>query len=150
MKIEEITKNKIIFLDILLIGDEDENMIHKYLNESNLFVLYNENDKPTSICAVIRIDDKTIEIKNLATYPEFRNKGYASMLLEFIFDKYKENYSEIILGTGENENTLSFYKKRRFVETHRIKNFFINNYPNPIFENGKQLIDMIYLKKLIK
>ncbi len=150
MKIEEITKNKIIFLDILLIGDEDENMIHKYLNESNLFVLYNENDKPTSICAVIRIDDKTIEIKNLATYPEFRNKGYASMLLEFIFDKYKENYSEIILGTGENENTLSFYKKRGFVETHRIKNFFINNYPNPIFENGKQLIDMIYLKKLIK
>lgn len=150
MKIEEITKNKIIFLDILLIGDENENMIQKYLNESNLFVLYNENDKPTSICAVIRIDDKTIEIKNLATYPEFRNKGYASMLLEFIFDKYKENYSEIILGTGENENTLSFYKKRGFVETHRIKIFFINNYPNPIFENGKQLIDMIYLKKLIK
>lgn len=146
MRIEEVTKNKTDFMDILLIGDEEEAMINKYLDQSRLFVLYNKN-KLTSICAVIRIDDKTIEIKNLATSPEYQNRGYASMLLDFICKKYKEEAAEIILGTGENEKTLKFYKKRGFVETHKIKNFFIDNYSHPIFENGTQLIDMIYLKK---
>lgn len=148
MRIDEITKNKTDFMDILLIGDEDECMINKYLNQSNLFVLYDKNTL-TSICAVICIDDKTIEIKNLATYPEYQNKGYASILLNFICSKYQEKLTDIILGTGENEKTLNFYKKRGFVETHRIKNFFIDNYSHPIFENGKQLIDMIYLKKTL-
>ncbi len=68
--------------------------------------------------------------------------------MEFVFDKYKkEGFKNIILGTGENETTLEFYKNKGFVEIYRIENFFIDNYPNPIFENNKQLIDMIYLKK---
>lgn len=71
-------------------------------------------------------------------------------MLDFIFNKYKkEKLTKIILGTGENEKTLNFYKKRGFVETHRIKNFFIENYSHPIFEKGKQLDDMIYLKKIL-
>lgn len=146
MRIEEITKNKTDFMRILLIGDEEESMINKYLNRSTLFVLYYENT-PTSVCAVMPIDDNTVEIKNLATCPEYQNKGCASTLLDFVFNKYKENFNSVILGTGENEKTLSFYKKRGFVETRRIRNFFINNYSRPIFENGKQLTDMIYLEK---
>lgn len=146
MRIEEITKNKTDFMEILLIGDEEESMVNKYLNRSTLFVLYYENT-PTSVCAVMPIDDNTVEIKNLATCPEYQNKGCASTLLDFVFNKYKENFNSVILGTGENEKTLSFYKKRGFVETRRIRNFFINNYSRPIFENGKQLTDMIYLEK---
>ena len=148
MRIVEITKNKTDFMDILLIGDEDEAMISKYLDKSNLYVLY---DKYTliSICAVTCTDDKTVEIKNLATYPEYQNKGYATILLDFVCNKYKNNFKNLILGTGENEKTLNFYKKRGFIETHKIKNFFIDNYSHPIFENGKQLVDMIYLKKIL-
>ena len=146
MRIDEITKNKAAFMELLLIGDEDGAMINKYLDKSQLFVLY-DKDTLTSLCAVSRINDTTIEIKNLATYPEYQNKGYASILLDFICKKYKENFKTLILGTGENDKTLNFYKKRGFVETHKIKDFFIDNYSHAIFENGKQLIDMIYLEK---
>ena len=45
------------------------------------------------------------------------------------------------------EKTLNFYKKRGFIEYTRIRDFFIQNYPHPIIENGVQLKDMIYLKK---
>ena len=145
MRIDEITKNKTAFMELLLIGDEDEAMINKYLDKSQLFVLY-DKDPLASLCAVSRINDTTIEIKNLATYPEYQNKGYASILLDFICKKYKENFKTLILGTGENDKTLNFYKKRGFVETHKIKDFFIDNYSHAIFENGKQLIDMIYLE----
>ncbi len=148
MQIKEITKNKTAYIDILLIGDEDEKMIKKYIEQSIIFSLY-ENNVLTSVCAVITIDNETIEIKNLATYPEYQNRGYASALINFVCNKYKRNYKYLILGTGENNKTLEFYKKRGFQETHRLKNFFIDNYEHPIFEEGKQLIDMIYLKKIL-
>ena len=149
MEIKEVNSNKEDFMEILLIGDEEVSMINKYLEQSTIFALY-DNDILTSICAVMEVDSETVEIKNLATYPEYQNKGYASKLLNFVFDRYKKDFKAVILGTGENETTLNFYKKRGFIQTRRIKNFFTDNYSNPIFENGKQLVDMIYLKKIIK
>ncbi len=148
MQIKEINTNKTDYMDILLIGDEDENMINKYINQSTIFALY-VNSKLTSVCTVIMVDNETVEIKNLATYPEYQNRGYASILVNFVCNKYKIKFKYLILGTGENNKTLKFYKKRGFQETHRIKNFFIDNYTHPIFENGIQLIDMIYLKKIL-
>lgn len=148
MNIKEITENKKAFMDILLIGDEEETMINKYLDKGTLFVLY-DNSILVSACVVIQIDSKTFEIKNLATYPMYQKKGYASKLLGFIFNKYKNKADYVILGTGENDTVLDFYKKKGFKVTHRIKNFFTENYSRPIFENNKQLIDMIYLKKTL-
>ena len=148
MQIKEITTNKADYMDILLIGDEDENMINKYIKQSTIFALY-VNRTLTSVCAVITVDNETIEIKNLATYPEYQNRGYASALVDFVCNKYKTEFKYLILGTGENNKTLNFYKKCGFKETHRLKNFFIENYSHPIFEEGKQLIDMIYLKKIL-
>ena len=148
MKIKEITINKTDYMDILLIGDEDKKMINKYLEQSILYALY-ENNVLTSVCTVVEIDNETIEIKNLATYPQYQNKGYATALINFVCNKYKTNFKYLILGTGENNKTLNFYKKHGFQETHKLKNFFIDNYTHPIFENGKQLVDMIYLKKIL-
>ncbi len=146
MKIKKFTENKSDLMEILLIGDEDERMIAKYLDKSTIFAVY-EQENLISACAVMKIDNETVEIKNIATFQAYQNKGYASILLDFVCKTYKKDFKFIILGTGENRHTLSFYKKRGFVETHRIKNFFINNYSHPIFEDGKQLTDMIYLKK---
>lgn len=144
MEIKEITKHKEAYKDILLIGDEDINMVNKYLHSGNVYALY-EGDL-RAICVVLTFDD-TVEIKNLGTYPKYRNMGYASKLIGFVCEKYKKDFKTLILGTGENEKTLNFYKKRGFVEFKRVKNFFTENYPNPIFEDGKQLVDMIYLRK---
>lgn len=146
MQIKEITTNKNDYIDILLIGDEDENMINKYIKQSTIFALYDKNNL-MSVCALTQTNVETIEIKNLATYPEYQNKGYASRLINFVCNKYKTNYKYIVLGTGENNKTLNFYKKRGFKEIYRLQNFFIENYSHPIFEDGRQLTDMIYLKK---
>lgn len=144
--VQEIKEDKENFMDILLIGDEEETMVCKYLDIGNLYALY-DSGILKSVCALIFADKTTVEIKNLATWPKFQNQGCASFLLEFIFKKY-EGF-DIILGTGENEKTLNFYKKRGFVEFSRIENFFIKNYPRPIIENGVQLKDMIYLRKKV-
>jgi hypothetical protein len=70
MRIEIITNNKKQYLDLLLLADEQEDMIDRYLESGDMFALYND-------------DLKTI------------------------------------------------------------------NYDHPLFEDGIQLIDMIYLKKKI-
>ena len=53
----------------------------------------------------------------------------------------------MLVGTGESPLTLTFYGQCGFTYSHRIKNFFTDHYDHPMFEDGKQLVDMIYLKK---
>jgi len=53
----------------------------------------------------------------------------------------------MFVGTGDSLAILNFYKKCGFTESHRVENFFTDNYDHPIYENGKQLVDMIYLKR---
>lgn len=42
---------------------------------------------------------------------------------------------------------LHFYERCGFVKSHIAKDFFVENYDHPIYENGQQLIDMVYLKR---
>ena len=146
MEIKEIKENKKDYTELLLLGDEDIDMLNKYLDLSTLFALF-DNDILVNVCAVLKIDFETLEIKNLATCKKFQNMGYAPKMLDFIFEKYKPEVKFVILGTGENETTLNFYKKRGFSEFKRISHFFKDNYKKPVMENGKILDDMIYLKK---
>ena len=70
-------------------------------------------------------------------------------MIDFLAAKYKGQYSLLQVGTGDSPLTIPFYEKCGFTRSHRIKNFFTDNYDHPIYECGTQLIDMIYLKKKI-
>ena len=145
MQIEKIAENKKKFLDLLLLADEQENMIDKYLTNGDLFALYDDDLK--SVCVVVPIDSETCELKNIATYRKYQGEGYGKALINFIFDFYKNDYRTMLVGTGEIPWILSFYEKCGFEKSHRIKNFFTDNYVHPMFDGEIQLIDMIYLKK---
>jgi GNAT superfamily N-acetyltransferase len=145
VKIEKITENKKQFLDLLLLADEQENMIDKYLPGGDLFALYDGDLK--SVCVVVPVNSETCELKNIATYGKYQGKGYGSALIDFISDFYKNDYKTMLVGTGETPAILSFYEGCGFEISHRVKNFFTDNYDHPMFEGDIQLVDMIYLKK---
>ncbi|HQB48006.1 MAG TPA: GNAT family N-acetyltransferase [Bacteroidales bacterium] len=144
MKIVQITENKKQFLDLLLLADESEIMIDKYLPSGDLFALYDDDLK--SVCVVAPINDETCELKNIATYEKYQGKGYGRALIKFISDFYKNSYKTMLLGTGDVPWILSFYESCGFELSHRIKNFFTDNYDHPMFDGDIQLIDMVYLK----
>lgn len=146
LRIEKIRENKKQFLDLLLLADEQENMIDKYLPTGDLFALY-DADVLKTVCVVLPIDSETCELKNIATYPQYQGKGYGRSLLNYITDYYKSDYKTMLVGTGETPSTLSFYKSCGFEESHRVKNFFTDHYTHHIFEKGVQLVDMVYLRK---
>jgi len=145
MRVEKITKNKKQYLDLLLLADESENMIDRYLESGDMFALFDDDLKTVSVIAAI--DKETCELKNIATYEKYRGRGYGTVLIKYIFDFYKNDYKVMLVGTGETPAILSFYKNCGFKISHRLKNFFIDNYDHPMFEDGIQLTDMIYLKK---
>lgn len=147
MEIKSIYENKKQFLDLLLLADEQESMIDKYLERGDLFALYDGDLK--SVCVVTRESDDVCELKNIATYEKWHGSGYGSKLLHHIFSHYKGRYATMIVGTGDSPWILRFYEKNGFRISHRIKNFFVDNYDHPIFDNGIQLVDMIYLSKAL-
>lgn len=145
MEILKIEENKKKFLDLLLLADEEEKMIDKYLENSELFALYDDDLK--SVCVISSLKN-SYEIKNIATYPSYQKQGYGQKLIEFVIDycKNKNQFTKIYVGTGDCEKIIKFYEKCGFKKSHKISNFFVDNYSKPMFEDGKQLIDMIYLK----
>jgi ribosomal protein S18 acetylase RimI-like enzyme len=144
MEIKYILENKEKYMDLLLLADESENMINKYLNDGELFALYDDNLK--TVCVVKKINEKIYEIKNIATYEKYQKNGYGTMMLKYVIENYKNKCEKLLIGTGDNERILSFYKKLGFINSHVIKDFFIKNYDHKMFEDGKQLKDMVYLK----
>jgi len=147
VEIIKVTRNKKKYIDLLLLADEQENMIDKYLERGEMFVLNDDGVKAE--CVVTKESDYSYELKNIAVHPDYQNKGYGKLLIEFMFSYYNDCRT-MFVGTGESPFILNFYKRCGFKESHRIRNFFIDNYDHPMYENGNQLIDMIYLKKELR
>ncbi|MGF7059934.1 GNAT family N-acetyltransferase [Brassicibacter mesophilus] len=145
MKIIKIESNKKQFLDLLLLADEQEDMIDRYLERGDMFALYDGELK--SICVITRENNGVYELKNIATYEQCQGKGYGKKLIEYVFEYYKGKCKTMLVGTGDSPLTIPFYENCGFTKSHCIKNFFIDNYNHPIYENGKKLVDMVYLKK---
>ena len=147
MNIRVIHKNKKRFLPLLLLADEQEDMIDRYLERGTMYVL--EDGGVKAECVVTDEGGGILEMKNLAVEPEAQRKGYGKALIDFLVCKYKGRYSVLQVGTGDSPLTIPFYEKCGFVRSHKIENFFTDNYDHPIYECGVQLTDMIYLQKYI-
>ena len=143
MIFKKVTKNKKDYLALLLLADESEAMIDQYLERGEMFILDSNGVKAE--CVVVKESDGVYELKNIAVVPDCQRRGYGKCLVEFVLAHYTE-CKQMFVGTGDCDFARSFYNSCGFVESHRIKNFFVDNYDHPMFEDGMQLIDMIYLK----
>ncbi len=147
MKIKKITENKKQYLDLLLLADEQESMIDRYLERGTMYALYDEDLR--AVCVVTDEGNDVLEVKNLAVRSIYQRRGYGRCLLNWLADLYQEQYHIMQVGTGDSPLTLLFYEKCGFRQTHKIENFFVDHYDHPIFEGGRRLRDMIYLQKRI-
>ena len=147
MVIIEVTGNKKQYLDLLLLADEQEDMIDRYLDKGRMYVLDDNGIKCE--CVITDEGNGVLEIKNIAAVSEHQGKGYAKALIDFVVKKYKEQYTVLQVGTGDSPLTIPFYEKCGFVRSHSIPNFFTDNYDHPIFECGVQLVDMVYLQRAL-
>ncbi|MGN0639579.1 MAG: GNAT family N-acetyltransferase [Oscillospiraceae bacterium] len=147
MEIKEFCGNKKQLLSLLLLADEQEDMIDRYLERGTMYVL--DDDGIKCECVVTDEGDGVLEIKNLAVEPDCQGKGYGRAMIDFIAERYKGQFSVLQVGTGDSPLTVPFYEKCGFVRSHSVKNFFTDNYDHPMFECGIQLVDMVYLRRTL-
>ena len=146
MEIQQITDNKRDYMDLLLLADPQEDMIEKYLDEGEMFVLYDQGEAKTAAVVTI-LKNRKCELKNIATIPEAQRKGYGRYMIHFLCEHYSSQCELMYVGTGNCRSTLGFYEACGFVNSHIVANFFVDHYDKPIIEDGVQLTDMVYLKK---
>ena len=137
------------YLPLLLLGDEQESMIDRYLERGEMFVMQNQAATPVAIAVVTDEGDGILELKNLAVHPLFQRKRHGRRMIAYVCEYYKSRFHTLLAGTGDSGQTLSFYKNCGFGYSHIVADFFLKNYDHPIVEDGKVLKDMIYFKRRI-
>ena len=145
MKIRKVEKDKKQYLDLLLLADEQEDMIDRYLERGTMYVL--EDNGVKTECVVTDEGNGILELKNIAVEPAFQSKGYGKALIDFLIQTYKGHYAVLQVGTGDSPSTIPFYESCGFRRHHLVKNFFTEHYDHPIYECGVQLVDMVYLQR---
>ena len=144
MEFRRIEAEKRNFLPLLLLGDEQEDMIDRYLDRGVLTALYDGGLR--AVCVVTEEAPGVFEIKNLATEPESQRRGYGAALVAWVVRRCQDRGGRrLLVGTGDSPLTLPFYQACGFRESHRVPGFFLRYYDHPIYEGGRLLSDMIYL-----
>ena len=144
MDIRLVTDNKQSFLPLLLLADEVVGMIEKYLDRGELYALYDPDLR--AACVLTDEGEGVFELQNIAVLPEYQRRGYGRKLVKHLVDSSKGRAKVLMVGTGDSPMTLPFYQQCGFVFSHRIKNYMMDHYDQPIFEDGVQLFDKVYLK----
>lgn len=142
MNIIHIPSGKKRYLDLLLLADEQESMIDRYLERGDLFVL--EDGGVKAVCVVTDEGNGICELKNIAVVPAGQRKGYGRALINHVLSHYAGRYRTMQVGTGDVPGMRRFYQRCGFVCSHRIENFFTDHYDRPMTEDGILLKDMVY------
>ena len=145
VEIRRVETNKKQYLALLLLADEQEDMIDRYLERGSMYVL--EDDGVKAECVVTDEGGGVLELKNIAVEPDFQGKGYGKALVDFLIRTYAGQYMLLQVGTGDSPSTIPFYESCGFCRHHLVKNFFTDHYDHPIYEYGVQLVDMVYLQR---
>ena len=131
MKIREIIDRKKAYLNLLLLADEQEDMIDRYLERGTMYVLKDGGVKAE--CVVTVEGDGILELKNIAVAPDFQGRGYGKAMVAFLVQTYTEQYTVLQVGTGDSPSTIPFYESCGFRRHHLVKNFFTDHYDHPIW-----------------
>ena len=145
MEIRKVETDKKRYLDLLLLADEQEDMVDRYLDRGTMYVL--EEGGVKAECVVIDEGDGVLELKNIAVEPAAQGKGYGKALIDFLIETYAGQYTVLQVGTGDSPSTIPFYESCGFRRHHLVKNFFTDHYDHPIYEGDVQLVDMVYLQR---
>ena len=63
IEIQQVSEQKKQYLPLLLLGDEQESMIDRYLEQGTLYVMQKAGN-PIAVCVILRASETEWEVKN--------------------------------------------------------------------------------------
>ncbi|QIL46669.1 GNAT family N-acetyltransferase [Vagococcus coleopterorum] len=140
--------------DLLLLADPEKEIVESYLYASETYVYQPENSKPLGVIVLSKVLVDTYEIMNIAVSESAQGKGIGKHMLNFVLKMLQERIErsyEVVIKTGETSTpALKLYQSVGFEITEIVKDYFVEHYQEPIFENGQQLKNQVILKKELK
>lgn len=143
-----LDKSKGIPYDLLLQADPSKENIDKYIHHS---VVYRADMSCKTVGYYVLCDlgNRTTEIKAIVVKEKYQRLGIGTLMLTDAAEKACANGStKLMIATGNSSvDQLRLYQKNGFSITEIRKNYFVDNYSEPIIENGIPCTDMIVLTK---
>lgn len=146
--IRGLNKSEALPMDLLLLADPSEKLIREYVSRGKCFVM-EDGAMIIGVYVLLPTRPETVEIVNVAVRENYHGQGFGKKLVLHAIEMAKHaEYKTIEIGTGNSGVTqLALYQKCGFRMTSIDRNFFIRHYPEPIFENGIQVMDMVRLSQ---
>lgn len=132
--------------DLLLLADPNWAMVRTYLFHSEVFGAYSDETLVGTL-VLQNLNHDQSEVKNIAVREGFQGRGLGSMLLRKAIETTSDSgRQKLIIRTANSSiGQLYLYQKTGFRIHHIDSDFYIRNYPEPIWENRIQCRDQITL-----
>lgn len=143
-----LNSNEQIPYELLLLADPSKKFVDEYLPSSYVFIA-KDNHEIVGVVVVLPLREDLMEIKNIAIKPELQGRGIGSYILHNIVNIAAElGYQNICIGTANSSiGQLYLYQKHGFEIADIKRNFFTDNYAEPIYENGIQAKHLLMLTR---
>ena len=135
--------------DLLLLADPNRELVDSYLKTSECFAAFS-GDKPVGVIVVQKETEEMAEVMNLAVDESFQRRGIARLLLRFVSDEWAvtNHITRLKVCTGTSApGPLMLYQQEGFDLKVLDRDYFVRNYPEPIWENGVQCRHRLILEK---
>lgn len=144
--IRQLASDETVPYDLLLLADPSKTLVDRYLPASTVFVA-ELNQHPVGACVLFPLEAGAVEIKNVAVQPASQGRGIGTALLNHAI-RVAERQGFKTLGIGTTNSSvgqLLRYQKLGFEIDGIKKNFFLEHYDEPLFENGIQCKHLVWL-----
>lgn len=130
---------------LLLEADPSPSVIARYLQEGHCVVACLD-DAIIGVYVIKALTADTWELMNIAVAPERQGQGIGALLLHHTIDQARQlGAKRLELGTGSFGHQLTFYQRAGFRVVAVEPDYFLQHYPEPLFENGLQHRDRLRL-----
>lgn len=135
--------------DLLLLADENQILIDKYLPGSQLYVL--ETDGKVVGVGVLQINGTAGEIMNIAVAPDYQRKGLGRAMIQALTDAaVRQGVGQLRIATGNSGiGQIALYQQEGFELIAIDRDYMLRNYTNPIWENGIQCKHQLIFEKTL-
>ncbi|NLR91717.1 MULTISPECIES: GNAT family N-acetyltransferase [Flammeovirga] len=134
--------------DLLLLADETIDAINKYIHDSEIYT-YELEGETVGVYAYQLVGEDSIEIKNIAVSEKVQGEGIGQELLAHaIKNAKKRGFHYIFIGTANAAIKQLYVLQKMGFRFHEIrKNYYIEKYDQPMYEDGIQLNHQLVLRK---
>jgi len=144
------SSDRLDYLPYLVMADESVSVVKEYIAEGQMFAIIVDSGTVAGVALFVEEAEGVVELKNIALDPKFRGLGLGKQIINLAFEIFKgQGFRKMMVGTANSSiANLAFYQKAGFRMAEIRKDFFLK-YPEPIFEDGIQAVDMVMFERVL-